>query len=173
SLTQLCIYDGERPWYFFKEGTEEAKRTESILNSIMQSEEPLIESTIFCEMLNWAINEINNTDSPAFGVFELITETAVHKKQELELLIHNTTNYLDSIIDFNSVKKLIENNELYVNTVKAGGDPLLISAARAEQFELLEKLIQKGADLHIRDKKGNTLLHHLANQPKALKYLLG
>lgn len=174
SQAQLCIYDTEKPWYLFQQDNELTQRTLSILDTAMQSDKPLVASTIFCEMLNWALI-YDTTDNTAKAVLKRITLSStqgLRKKQEIESLIQNTKGYLDSKIDLDTVTSLIDSDSFDINTFNKYGETLLMRACEEDRFDLLEQLIKKGAPLHRRDLSGKAILHYAVNKPEALKLLL-
>lgn len=63
--------------------------------------------------------------------------------------------------DIDRLKELIGKNA-DINVIDDYGDPLLIIALHKKYFEIFRNLVQFGVNVNLKDKKGQTALHHAA-----------
>ncbi|XP_068806230.1 ankyrin repeat domain-containing protein 22 isoform X2 [Struthio camelus] len=76
--------------------------------------------------------------------------------------------------DFNEVQLLLENNSNYLNMQDSfGGDTPLICACKQGNNRIVSYLLQRNADVNLRNKKERTCLHYAVRKRfKFLDYLL-
>lgn len=88
------------------------------------------------------------------------------EKQEIEtyiLLMKKWISLLKSPLNIEELKELIEKG-MDPNFKTVSTDPVLLSAIKERQWELVNYLLDHGANVNIRDKYGLTSLHYLISQ---------
>lgn len=173
SSSQLIVFDREKPWLLMHRDEDAKKLTETIINTVLESNRPL-ESTAFCTLLNWSIlNKQKNTQ--ARKILESINSRltqAPNQGGKIKLLQQSLEHYAAENSDLDKIWQEIENNSLFIDSVDSLGRTMLMQVALRNQPVRITKLIKMGANRNAKDSDGMTALHHAAKHPKAIAAIL-
>ncbi|HET9843039.1 MAG TPA: ankyrin repeat domain-containing protein, partial [Gammaproteobacteria bacterium] len=166
SSSQLVLFDkitpfywyGQDHWYWYGKDTQYTKLKNALFKEELILSEHLANSKLLGHVINWAL--LHNRKDILDGLQE-IAQT-VDRSDELHVLINSMKQFIDSPNNF-EVEKFVLNNQYYVDTVNSNGNTLLMQACFKGNDKLVYLLSEKGTDVNLINKSGETALHIAAS----------
>lgn len=148
-------------------------------SAVLNANSGTVEGMVSSGAIDWVADKKNKciaenirSQNTTMGSFERILRTSAIP----EVMMQNQLNQVSTTGDIKTLKKILE-NPLWVDFHTHDGQTALMKASKTAQKNVMNILIERGADVNYQDTDGNTPLHHLAvilnnKNSRALKVLI-
>lgn len=154
SATQRVLQDIMKPFYFYEKDPECKSQTDAmILESVSQTNVPLIDSPFMSSLMNWALID---DDSAIYKVFEILKN---HERSDEFFDIYRImSRYVKNGLSEHEMIVKMKENQFSSSWVNREGQSALIAAATTGKIDFMRCALEKAANIDEKDSFGNTLL---------------